>query len=136
MARAIEWAIGRSADQGGRFLVVNAGNKAGNYQVKELAEVVSAELPGTKVSVNRAALPDKRSYQVDFSLFASLAPEHVPAVSLNQSVRNLASSLREMRFSDSEFRASPLMRLRTLKHHIEQGRLSLDLRWQRPKEIA
>src|ERR1700752_1541557 len=33
MARAIEWAIGRSSDHGGRFLVVNAGNKEANYQV-------------------------------------------------------------------------------------------------------
>ena len=41
MARAIEWAIGRITDHGGRFLVVNAGSKTGNYQVRELAEVVS-----------------------------------------------------------------------------------------------
>ncbi len=109
---------------------MNAGNKAGNYQVRELAEVVSAELPGTKVSINREAPPDKRSYQVDFSLFASLAPEHLPETSLKSSVQNLASGLRGMEFSDGEFRASPLMRLRTLKRHIEQGRLSLDLRWQ------
>src|SRR6185312_14717249 len=52
MARAIEWAIGRSSEHGGRFLVVNAGNQTGNYQVRELAEVVSTELPGTKVSIN------------------------------------------------------------------------------------
>ena len=57
MARAIEWAIGRSAEHGGRFLVVNAGNQAGNYQVRELAEVVSTELPGTKVSINRRSPP-------------------------------------------------------------------------------
>jgi nucleoside-diphosphate-sugar epimerase len=130
MARAIEWAIGRSPEHGGHFLAVNAGNRTGNYQVRELAEMVSNELPGTKVNINREAPPDKRSYQVDFSLFASLAPAHLPAVSLNKSVQNLASGLRGMGFSDREFRASPLMRLRTLKNHIEQGRLSRDLRWQ------
>lgn len=59
-----------------------------------------------------------------------LTPGHVPEVSLKTSVQNLASGLRQMGFADGEFRASPLMRLRTLKHHIEQGRLSLDLRWQ------
>jgi len=132
MARAIEWAIGRSAEHGGRFLVVNAGNQAANYQVRELADVVSAELPGTKVSINRDAPPDKRSYQVDFSLFASLAPAHLPSVTLTKSVQNLAAGLRGMGFSDGEFRASPLMRLKTLKSHISQGRLSTDLRWQRP----
>jgi hypothetical protein len=34
-----------------------------------------------------------------------------------------------MGFADGDFRVSPLMRLRTLKNHIDQGRLSLDLRW-------
>jgi nucleoside-diphosphate-sugar epimerase len=130
MARAIEWAIGRSPDQGSRVLVVNAGSTSGNYQVRELAEVVAAELPGTNVSINQEAPPDLRSYQVDFSLFAELAPAHLPAVTLKQSVRNLYSGLREMGFSDSKFRASSLMRLRTLKDHIAEGRLSLDLRWQ------
>jgi nucleoside-diphosphate-sugar epimerase len=129
MARAIEWAIARPADHGGRFLVVNAGSQDGNYQVRELAQVVSSELPGTKVSINREAPPDKRSYQVDFSLFAKLAPTHLPAVSLAKSVQNLAAGLRGMGFADGDFRASPLMRLRTLKNHIADGRLSLDLRW-------
>lgn len=130
MARAIEWAFGRSADHGGRFLVVNAGKTSGNYQVKQLAEVVAAELPRTKVNINRDAPPDKRSYQVDFSLFAQLAPSHVPAVSLAQSVRNLLDGLTAMSFSDKSFRDSPLMRLRTLKEHIAKSRLTNDLYWQ------
>ncbi|MCG2673214.1 NAD-dependent epimerase/dehydratase family protein [Bradyrhizobium sp. GCM10023182] len=130
MARAIEWAIRRTPETGGDVLLVNVGSTQGNYQVRQLAEVVAAELPGTKVSINRDALPDKRSYQVDFSLFAQLAPSHAPAVSLAQSVRNLSAGLRGINFSDKDFRGSSLMRLRTLKEHIAQGRLSSDLHWQ------
>jgi nucleoside-diphosphate-sugar epimerase len=130
MARAIEWAICRLPEQGGRFLAVNAGSNKGNYQVRELAEVVAAQLPGTKVSINREAPPDKRSYQVDFSLFAELAPSNLPSRTLAQSVENLCVGLRGMGFSDSEFRSSPLMRLKTLNQHIADGRLSSDLRWQ------
>jgi nucleoside-diphosphate-sugar epimerase len=130
MARAIEWAVGRSPEKGGRVLVVNAGNNVGNYQVRDLAEVVAAEIPGTKVSINQDAPPDLRSYQVDFSLFAELASTHLPAVPLRGSVQNLISGLRSMGFSDGDFRSSPLMRLKTLKTHIADGRLSLDLRWQ------
>jgi hypothetical protein len=74
-----------------------------------------------------------RSYQVDFSLFAELAPAHVPAVPLDQSIRNLHAGLRGMGFSDGEFRTSPLIRLSTLKEHIAQGRLSPELRWQSPE---
>jgi hypothetical protein len=92
--------------------------------------VVADELPGTKVSINREAPPDLRSYQVDFSLFAELAPAHLPAIPLAHSVRNLYAGLSGMGFSDREFRTSPLMRLRTLKDHIAEGRLSPGLRWQ------
>jgi nucleoside-diphosphate-sugar epimerase len=130
MARAIEWAIGRSPEQGGRVLVVNAGDKSANYQVRELAERVASEMPGTEVSINREAPPDQRSYQVDFSLFAELAPAHVPAVPLAQSIRNVHAGLRGMGFSDGNFRSSSLMRLSTLKGHIAEGRLSADLSWQ------
>lgn len=130
MARAIEWAILRAPDRGGRFLVVNTGSPAGNYQVKELADIVATKLPGTDVSINREAPPDKRSYRVDFSLFAELAPEHLPQFSLDRSVEALCKGLRDMGFADSEFRTSPLIRLWTINQHIAEGRLSPDLRWQ------
>lgn len=130
MARAIEWAIRRSPDKGGRFLVVNAGSSKGNHQVRGLAEVVAGHLPGTKVSINREAPPDKRSYQVDFSLFTELAPDYLPTRSLAESVENLCVGLRAMGFSDRQFRDSPLMRLKTLNQHIAEGRLSTALRWQ------
>jgi nucleoside-diphosphate-sugar epimerase len=129
MARAIEWAALRKPEQGGRVLVVNAGTQAGNYQVRDLAAVVADGLPGTKVNINTKAPPDLRSYQVDFSLFAELAPAHTPIVPLAKSVSNLLAGLSGIGFSDGEFRSSPLMRLRTLKDHIAAGRLSQDLRW-------
>lgn len=130
MARAIEWALGRPPEQGGRFLSVNVGSRNGNYQVRELAEAVAADLPGTRVNINRNAPADKRSYQVDFSLFAELAPANVPVITLSQSVRNLCAGLRGMGFFNSEFRKSALMRLKTLERHIEEERLSPDLRWR------
>src|SRR5260370_40649564 len=130
MARAIEWAIGRSPEQGGSFLVVNAGSKSCNYQVRELAEVVAAELPSTTVTINQDAPADLRSYQVDFSLFAELAPANLPAVPLAQSVHNLCVGLQGMGFSDNEFRTSSLIRIKALQRHISEGRLSLNLRWQ------
>ena len=78
MARAILWAIRRKRENGGEFLAVNAGRDESNYQVRDLAEAVARQAPGTKVSINTNAPPDKRSYRVDFALFRSLAPESSP----------------------------------------------------------
>lgn len=130
MARAISWAMQRSPDNGGAFLAVNAGRDENNYQVAQLAEAVARQVPGASVSINRNAPADKRSYQVDFSLFKSLAPAFLPKVSLDESITRLIAGLKRMRFSDADFRNSPYMRLNTLRAHIEAGRLDSELRWK------
>jgi nucleoside-diphosphate-sugar epimerase len=129
MARAIEWAIVRPAENGGSFLAVNVGSNAWNYQVKDLANAVAASVPGTSVSINAAAPPDKRSYRVDFSLFRKLAPQHQPVETLETSVAGLRDGLRAIDFSDRNFRQSQLIRLNVLERQIERNRLSGDLVW-------
>ena len=108
---------------------MNVGADAWNYQVRDLAETVAAAVPGTKVSVNTAAPPDKRSYKVDFSLYRSLAPEYLSQKTLEQSITGLRDGLRTMNFSDRDFRNSPYIRLRTLEAHMQAGRLTPDLYW-------
>jgi nucleoside-diphosphate-sugar epimerase len=130
MARAIEWAIQRPARTGGRFLAVNVGSQAWNYQVRDLAHAVAAAVPGTDVSINTAAPPDGRSYKVDFSLFRELAPDHQPRETLASSIAALRDGLREVGFSDSGFRQSQLIRLKVLERHMEQARLDEKLRWR------
>ncbi|MBC6988793.1 NAD-dependent epimerase/dehydratase family protein [Hymenobacter sp. BT491] len=129
MARAIEWAIGREASNGGNFLAVNAGSDQWNYQVKELAEAVAAAIPGTRVSLNAAAPPDKRSYRVDFSLFRQLAPNHQPQRTLADTITELRDGLLDMGFRDASFRSSQLMRLRVLTALRDSDQLNEDLEW-------
>jgi UDP-glucose 4-epimerase len=129
MARAIDWAIDRQPGTGGRYLAVNAGSDDRNYQVKDLANAVARSVPGTDVSINTSAPADSRSYKVDFELYRSLAPDHQPVVSLDQSIQNLISGLQKMKFNDAEFRSSNLMRLRVLQDHIDHRRLSNALQW-------
>lgn len=129
MARAIEWAVSREAGNGGEFLAVNTGSNLWNFQVLELAEAVSACIPGTRVSVNRNAAPDKRSYRVDFSLFKSLASDYQPLYTLSQAIEELHLGLSEMGFKDPEFRSSHLMRLKALSHLLNTKQINGDLQW-------
>lgn len=128
MARAIDWAIDRSADSGD-FLAINVGSDEWNYQIRELADAVAQEVPGTTVSVNPDAPPDKRSYRVSFARLREIAPDHVPQVSLQQAVAEIAAGLTRMGFSDANFRESQLMRLRTISRLSDEGRLASDLTW-------
>jgi nucleoside-diphosphate-sugar epimerase len=130
MARAIDWAVARPVYNGGRFLSVNVGSTDRNYQVGDLANAVAAAIPGTKVSINTSAPADSRSYQVDFSLYRSLAPDHQPVVDLEQSIQNLIAGLQRMKFKDAQFRSSELMRLKVLQGHIAEDRVNAKLEWK------
>ena len=131
MSRAIAWAITRPKDLGGQFLAINAGSNENNYQVKDLAGAVSSLIPSTKISINKDAPPDKRSYEVDFSLYRSLAPGYQPEVSLQHSIEKLRDGLTPIKYNINNLRESPYMRLNTLRFHINAGRLDKDLRWMK-----
>jgi nucleoside-diphosphate-sugar epimerase len=129
MARAIEWAITGQAVGEGECLTVNAGSDAWNVQVRDLAEAVAAEIPGTRVSINTDAPPDRRSYRVDFARFRELAPHHQPQVTLAASVRRLRDGLAAIGFADREFRGSQHMRLKVLDRLMAEGKLDEALHW-------
>lgn len=129
MARAIEWALTRDPSDAGQYVAVNVGANRWNYQVKDLAEAVAAAVPGTKVSINTSAPPDKRSYRVDFSLYERIAPNHQPQISLEQAIEGLKQGMERMGFHDANFRSSQFMRLKVLEKHMTEGRLNADLYW-------
>jgi len=130
MARAIDWAMGRSQDDGGVFLALNIGSNAWNYQVKHLAETVAKVIPGVEIEINKDAQPDKRSYQVDFGLFESLAPEYQPRETLESTVAELKQGLEAMGFDNSNFRDSLFMRLKVLEHLQAKQLLNKRLSWE------
>lgn len=129
MARAIEWALTRDPSEAGKYVAVNVGANRWNYQVKDLAEAVAKAVPGTQVSINTSAPPDKRSYRVDFSLYERIAPNHQPQISLEQAIQGLKQGMERMGFQDPNFRSSQFMRLKVLERHMEDGRLNSDLHW-------
>jgi nucleoside-diphosphate-sugar epimerase len=134
MARAIDWAIGRSAssDDASSYLAVNVGTDVWNFQVRELAEGVARALPGITVSVNPDAVPDKRSYRVNFAKFERLAPAHQPGVDLQSAVLDLTEGLRRMAFRDVGFRGSQLARLPVLTRLRSMELIDEELRWRAP----
>jgi nucleoside-diphosphate-sugar epimerase len=121
MGRAIMWAHERSPKQGGNFIVVNAGSNEWNYQVRELAYAIKETLPAIKVSINKDAAPDKRSYKVSFDLFKSLAPNFQPEYDLKRSIKDLIDGLNSISFNDKNFRQSRLIRLFVVNEFLEKG---------------
>jgi nucleoside-diphosphate-sugar epimerase len=134
MARAIEWALWRTPSNGGEATVVNAGSNQWNYQIHELAGAVASAVANTTVEINKNAAADKRSYRVDFSRFAQLAPQHQPQATLDSVISSLRSQLEAAGFSDPNFRTSEFMRLNMLAKLVAAGDLTSDLRWKTPTQ--
>jgi len=129
MAKAIEWAAFRNINKGGAYLSVNVGSNEWNYQVMQLAEAVTEVVPGVTVSINKHAIPDERSYRVNFDLFKQLAPEYQPEMDLISSIKELKNGLEKMGFKDPDFRNSNYMRLKVLTNLRNKGYLSGNLEW-------
>lgn len=121
MARAISWSHERNSSEGGDYLIVNTGSNDWNYMVKELAFRISSILPGIKVSINKNAQPDKRSYRVDFDLYKKLAPNNQPVYDLESSIKDLISGLKTINFQTTNFRNSEFMRLNIINQLIKDG---------------
>ena len=129
MARAIDWALQRTSQNGGEFLAINVGSDEWNYQVRDLAETVARLVPGVRVEINQSAQPDKRSYRVSFEKFKRLATSYQPQIDLRAAIEDLKQGLQKMNFRDSNFRQSHLMRLNVLKQLKQDGYLTEDLSW-------
>ncbi len=129
MSTAIDWAISRQADATNQFLAINAGRTEWNYQVKDLADAVKELMPDVDIDINTEAAPDKRSYRVDFSKYADMAPDHMPQVDLMQSIKELKTGLEKICFNNPDFRNSQFMRLKVLTSHQEKGLLTDQLEW-------
>ena len=130
MARAFEWGILRDPANGGQFLAVNTGCTEWNTQVKPLAEEIATQIPGSKVTTNPDAVPDKRSYRVNFDLYKKLAPDHQPLCDLESTIREVKDGLEEMGFNDPNFRESQFIRLKVLARLRRQGHLDDNLEWK------
>ncbi|QXV64845.1 SDR family oxidoreductase [Mucilaginibacter sp. 21P] len=129
MALAIEWAVNRDSKNGGQYLAVNAGSNSWNYQVHQLATAVAKEISGTQITLYTDAPPDKRSYCVNFDLFAKLAPAHQPRYKLEGTIKELAEGLNAVNFTDSDFRNSKMMRLKVLTGLQDTCLINDDLEW-------
>ena len=127
MARAIDWAIQRDISQGNYFLAVNTGSNAWNYQIKDLALAVAEVMPEIKVSINKNAQPDKRSYRVNFDLFEKLAPSHQPLHNLHTAIDGLKDGLEAIKFNDRDFRNSNFIRLKVLNDLVASRILDSNL---------
>lgn len=107
----------------------NVGRDEDNYQVREIADIVRATVPGARVVYAGTGEPDKRSYRVDFGKIKRELPEFRPAWDVRRGAVEIFEAFRRCRLDRALFEGRHLVRLAQLRYLLETAKVTPDLRW-------
>lgn len=127
MARAILGVLeGNPSKSAGWAYNVGCGEE--NYQVRNIAELVSSALGGLPCRIGTARGSDTRSYRVSFERFADAYPEATPIERLPAIVSQLATDYSAV-LTKEDFESIRFFRLRQINALLKAGQINSDLRW-------
>ncbi|MEY4551542.1 MAG: hypothetical protein RL685_7737 [Pseudomonadota bacterium] len=107
----------------------NVGRPGENYRVKQVAEIVQAQVPGSKFEFSQDAGPDPRCYRVNFDKIAKHLPQLKMTWNVEQGVAELLAAYKKMNLTKEDLEGGKYLRIKTIAQHIDAGRLGDDLRW-------
>lgn len=106
----------------------NVGRNEENYQVREIAELVTDAVPGAGLEMPARTDPDPRSYRVDFSKLRDLVPAFEPSWVVPAGIRELAAAFQEAGLAETDF--ARYTRLAEIRRLVNRGDLTEDLVWR------
>lgn len=107
----------------------NVGRQGENYRIKQVAEIVQAQVPGSVVEFSADAGPDPRCYRVDFSKIEKTFPELGLSWNVEKGVAELLAAYKKLKLTKDDLEGGKYLRIKTISQHIDAGRLGDDLRW-------
>ena len=107
----------------------NIGRKSENYQIRDLAQIVSEVVPESKVEYADEAGSDKRNYRVDSTKIETILPEFKPTWTAKRGAEELLKAYQDIGITLEEFEGPRYKRLAHIKMLQEQGLLDENLRW-------
>jgi nucleoside-diphosphate-sugar epimerase len=109
----------------------NVGANGENYQVRELAEIVQATVPGCSIEYAPGATADPRSYRVDFNKLARTFPDFKPQWNASFGAKDLYAALQDANVTLEDFQGRKFIRLTQIKSLLDSRSLDDTLRWAR-----
>jgi len=113
--------------------IFNVGALEGNYQIKELAEMVKDKIPGAYIEFSKDAGPDKRCYRVDCQKFFQTFPEFKTKWTPEKGVDQLYELYQDLELKLEDFEGEKYGRLAHLKYRLRKNELTSSLRQKHRK---
>lgn len=108
----------------------NVGRSEENYRIRDIAQIVSEVVPGSRVEFADGAEPDRRCYRVDSSKLARTLPEYQPQWTVRRGVEELYAAYQQIGLKLEEFEGPRYRRISQIKSLIESGRLDQNFYWR------
>jgi nucleoside-diphosphate-sugar epimerase len=108
----------------------NVGRPEDNVQVRDIAEMVRAAVPGSTLSFADGAGPDLRNYRVDFSKLEATFPDLRLHWDVQSGIDQLKKAYGENDFTYDDFVSSRFVRLRRISELLSAGLVDDMLRRQ------
>ncbi len=107
----------------------NVGRSGENYRIRQIAEMVEAVVPGSKVTYAGGASPDVRNYRVDFTKISDRLPEFQPTWTVQKGIEELYQAYRGHGLTLEEFLSARYLRIKRIGELRAADALDADLRW-------
>lgn len=109
--------------------VFNVGTTEENFQVREIADIVSSAVPGCQLSTGQGE-KDNRSYRVNFDKIQKHLTLFRPKWTAERGAQELIETFRQIDMTDVEYQWRAYTRLKQLKHLCETGQVDENLFWR------
>lgn len=110
----------------------NVGRTEENYQVKEIAEIVTGIVPGSRLEFAEGASPDKRCYRVNCDKLARAFPGLKFEWDVRRGAEEVYQLIKEFGLKLEEFEGPQYKRVAHVESLLRAGRLDETLRWRSP----
>lgn len=108
----------------------NVGRTEENYQVRDVASMVTEIVPGSRVKYAAGGGPDLRCYRVNCDKISRTLPEFRPQWTVRRGIEQLYSAYKGHRLTREEFTGTRYTRLKHLTSLLDNSRLEPTLRWR------
>jgi nucleoside-diphosphate-sugar epimerase len=106
----------------------NVGRTSENFRIRQVAEMVAAVVPNSKVTFAEGASADLRNYRVDFKKIETTLPGYAPTWTLKKGIEELYTAYSRHGLTKDEWGGARYYRLKTIKGLQDSGKLDSDLR--------
>jgi nucleoside-diphosphate-sugar epimerase len=108
----------------------NVGRDEDNHQIRDVARMIEATVPGASVTLANGAGPDTRTYRVSFAKVTRGLPAFEPQWTVQRGIEELLAAYGAHGLTIEDFLSSRFQRVIRIRELLDAGELDDDLRWR------